>query len=555
MTMEDGGSSRGVSASPPAVVALGYRRVSSRDQLDGYSMEGQERAITAWCQNNHVVLERMYGDADANESGKDLERPVFKDLLRRIDEGGVGLVIVTKVDRLTRSISDMSRIIEDWDRRGIRMVFCQEPFPTDGSSNATLILLFAWIAEQERRRIVGRVVPGLQARVRAGLPPTRIALGYRLGRELRPDGRMRQVLEIDPESAPIVRAIFSKAAETEWGARRLAIWASKQFKPRTFSYGAVANMLANPLYCGVLQAQVAESIFRMPDNHEPIIDLPTFLAVQRRLGQRSADRKVGLRADASSLLGGIARCGLCGRAIILRARATVPDEADTYVCASALTAIPCGLPAHQVGPVDTFAYDQLLCYLQSQWQLLSELVVQGVDRIPEFLDQRRERAVLLQNEARRERARFIQRVEEGELSPDGLVRERHRLDRQEAEASALLTKVDGWSYLANLVAAQTERTGAVPSRPEERGERRFLPLTMPWAVLKFPDRRRLVKACTTSLTICTDFPFVSVTFHESPAAWTLMGEGIARQLALRGGIPLPAQLPEGFTVVPGGTAP
>ncbi len=514
-------------------------------------MEGQEQAISSWCQSHHLPLERVFGDADASESGKNLERPAFLGLLRRIADGGVGWVVVTKVDRLTRSMSDMSRIIEEWDRLGIRMVFCQEPFPTDGSSNATLILLFTWLAEHERRRIVGRVVPGLQARVRAGLPPTRIAFGYRVDHVPTPGGRSRHVLQVDQDAAPVVRAIFAQAAETEWGARRLAQWATTQFRPRTFSYGAVATMLRNPIYCGVLQAQVAGTVVRLPDNHEPMIELSLFLAVQARLRQRSADHHVGFRADASSLLGGIARCGQCGRAMVLHGRVSVPDEADTYVCASALTTSPCGLPAHPVRALDAFAYQQMLSHVEHHWQLLSGLVTGGVERIPEFLDQRRERAVLLRDEVLRERSRFVQRIEDGELTPDSLVVERTRLARQEAEASALLAQIDGWSYLVHLVGAQSGHDAGLPGRPTGPVSMRFLPLPLAWASLQQSERRRFIKACTTRLVICAEEPFVAASFHESPAAWTLLEQGIARHLALSGGIPLPRELSTTFTLRPG----
>src|ERR1035437_10175552 len=118
--------------------AIGYVRVSTDKQADrGVSLEAQVEKIQAMATVHDVELLDVI--VDAGESAKDLDRPGMVRILEMVQSRAVGMVIVAKLDRLTRSVKDLAVLLEQFQRRGVSLVSVAESLDT-GSASGRLVL-------------------------------------------------------------------------------------------------------------------------------------------------------------------------------------------------------------------------------------------------------------------------------------------------------------------------------------------------------------------------------------------------------------------------------
>jgi site-specific DNA recombinase len=118
--------------------AIGYVRVSTDKQADrGVSLVAQVEKIRAMATVHDVELLDVL--VDAGESAKDLDRPGMVRILDMVQSRAVGMVIVAKLDRLTRSVKDLAVLLEQFQRRGVSWVSVAESLDT-GSASGRLVL-------------------------------------------------------------------------------------------------------------------------------------------------------------------------------------------------------------------------------------------------------------------------------------------------------------------------------------------------------------------------------------------------------------------------------
>jgi site-specific DNA recombinase len=118
--------------------AIGYVRVSTDKQADrGVSLDAQIEKIKAMSIVHDVELLDVL--VDAGESAKDLDRPGMVRILEMVQSRAVGMVIVAKLDRLTRSVKDLAVLLEQFQRRGVSLVSVAESLDT-GSASGRLVL-------------------------------------------------------------------------------------------------------------------------------------------------------------------------------------------------------------------------------------------------------------------------------------------------------------------------------------------------------------------------------------------------------------------------------
>src|SRR3954462_15830085 len=118
--------------------AVGYLRVSTEGQAErGISLDAQAEKIRAMAtvQSAHLIDLIV----DGGESGKSLQRPGIERLLEMVDRREVQVVIVAKLDRLTRSVRDLGDLLERFQRRGVSLVSVGESLDT-GSAAGRLVL-------------------------------------------------------------------------------------------------------------------------------------------------------------------------------------------------------------------------------------------------------------------------------------------------------------------------------------------------------------------------------------------------------------------------------
>jgi len=102
-------------------VALGYCRVSSVGQADhGLSLAAQQSKINALVSLHDLVLREII--TDGGESGGDMQRPGLHSLLMLVDQRRVSVVLISRLDRLTRSVKDLGILLERFERRGVTLM-------------------------------------------------------------------------------------------------------------------------------------------------------------------------------------------------------------------------------------------------------------------------------------------------------------------------------------------------------------------------------------------------------------------------------------------------
>ena len=132
--------------------AIGYVRVSTDKQADrGVSLEAQVEKIRATATVHDVELLDVL--VDAGESAKDLDRPGMVRILEMVQSRAVGMVIVAKLDRLTRSVKDLAVLLEQFQRRGVSLVSVAESLDTGSASGRLVLNIMVSVSQWEREAI------------------------------------------------------------------------------------------------------------------------------------------------------------------------------------------------------------------------------------------------------------------------------------------------------------------------------------------------------------------------------------------------------------------
>jgi len=286
-----------------------YTRKSSEEGLEQAfnSLDAQREACAAYvlsqASEGWTALPDVYDDGGL--SGGSLERPALQRLLSDVATGMVDIIVVYKVDRLTRSLLDFAKLVEAFDRAGVSFVSITQSFNTTtsmGRLTLNMLLSFAQFerevtAERIRDKIAASKAKGMWM---GGVPP----LGYA------PDGR---TLKIVPDHAAIVRDIHARylalgnvrlVKEQLDGDGLLApprlTAAGRAFGGGSFSRGQLYAILKSPIYVG----DIAHRGTIHAGQHEAIIDRETWDRVQAMLADHLQGERRAARAASPSPLAG-----------------------------------------------------------------------------------------------------------------------------------------------------------------------------------------------------------------------------------------------------------
>jgi DNA invertase Pin-like site-specific DNA recombinase len=254
-----------------------YTRKSSEEGLeqDFNSLHAQREACEAYIRSQQGEgwrLRKTHYD-DGGLSGATMERPALKQLLADIEEGLVDVVVVYKVDRLTRSLSDFARMVEIFDGHQVSFVAVTQQFNTTTSMGRLTLNVLLSFAQFEREVTGERIRDKIAASKRKGMwMGGLVPLGYEV--------RDRQLAIVAAEAAT-VRHIFQRYCKLgsvrllkedldRDGLRsklRIASNGSRSGE-KSFARGALYTLLRNPIYVGEVRHKGA----RYPGQHQPILE-------------------------------------------------------------------------------------------------------------------------------------------------------------------------------------------------------------------------------------------------------------------------------------------
>jgi site-specific DNA recombinase len=296
-----------IASSKPRKRCAVYCRVSSDERLDQEfnSIDAQKEAGQAFVASQRAEGWIPVADDydDPGFSGGHTDRPALRRLLADIERGRIDIVVVYKIDRLTRSLADFSKMVEVFERHGVSFVSVTQQFNTTTSMGRLMLNILLSFAQFEREVTGERIRDKIAASKRKGMwmggvPP----LGY--------DVKDRQLV-INEREAAVVRRIFEEmltlGSTTEIAANLNAegittkAWTTQEGQTRAgarIDKKYLYKLLRNRLYLG----ELSHKGNWYPGAHPAIIDHGLWGRVHEVLAQdahtRSVDTKIRSRTDA-----------------------------------------------------------------------------------------------------------------------------------------------------------------------------------------------------------------------------------------------------------------
>ena len=298
--------------------ALIYIRVSTTKQdREGHSIPMQKERLVAYCRAKGWIVSGMF--VDPGFSGSSLNRPGMISLIDAVNQKKGDVVLVYKLDRLSRSQRDVLYVLEDIiEPNGLAFVSMQESFDTSTVYGKAMLSILSVFAQMERQVITERTMMGRQGRAEKGLfhGGGTDPIGYDYI-----DGE----LVVNKEEARQIIAVYNLYASgysvTEIS-RRMDGYKTKHGDWSHTS--TIGNVLDNPLYAGTVHFDGV----RGPGRHTAIIAKETDDRVKSRRARMSRAEAVG---DSAFLLTGLIFCASCGARYFPHKR---PNGRVVYSCHS-----------------------------------------------------------------------------------------------------------------------------------------------------------------------------------------------------------------------------
>lgn len=339
-----------------------YIRVSTDKQAEeGYSIPQQTERLIKYCEAMGWQVVKVY--TDDGYSGGDLRRPAMKQMIRDIEKGNADIVLVDKLDRLSRSQFDTLYMIQKvFEPNNTAFVSRAEAFDTSTPFGKAMVGILAVFAELERARIKERMADGKEGRAKEGKyrGGGMVAIGYDYNRET-------GILEINEYEAMMIREIFDMIlARTPMN----AIADTLNDKGYVTKYGkwhdnTIRYMATNRVYIGMIRHKGTW----YQGLHKPIISSEKFEAVGKIMEERKITfEKFKPGKRYSSPLGGLIWCKKCGGKYGYRTTGKNKDgsKLSYYICYSRAKTDPtmvrdpnCKNKSYRDFVLDEIIYDEI----------------------------------------------------------------------------------------------------------------------------------------------------------------------------------------------------
>jgi site-specific DNA recombinase len=300
-------------------VAL-YPRVSGHEQEDNYSIPEQIDRMKKYCESRDWMVYKIY--TDSVQTGATMDRPGLQSMIKDIENGKIDMVLVYKLDRLSRSQKDTLYLIEDvFEKHDVGFTSMTENFDTSSPFGKAVLGVLAVFAQLERDKITERTTMGKKARAAEGKwhGGKWIPIGYDYEDDLlKPNEYEKmQILEIADlflKRTP-VRTIANMMTEKGYK-HKYGEWDAK----------AIKRVLSNPVNLGLIKD--GDKLY--PGLHDAIIEEQVYDEIQVIMKERAERYGTNARPH-KSLLAGFLFCKHCGGRY---GRQTNSDGRQYYSCYS-----------------------------------------------------------------------------------------------------------------------------------------------------------------------------------------------------------------------------
>jgi DNA invertase Pin-like site-specific DNA recombinase len=269
-----------------------YTRKSTEEGLEQeFNSLHAQREASSQRSEGWALIREPYDDGGF--SGGTLERPALRRLLADIEEGLIDVVVVYKIDRLSRSLMDFSKLVDIFDRAGVTFVSVTQSFNTTISMGRFTLNILLSFAQFEREVTAERIRDKIRASRERGLfMGGNVPLGYVV--------KDRKLVVSEPEAA-IVRSIFERFVRIGSAtvlARELRAEGVRTRRGKPVDKGYLYKLLNNRTYLGM----AVHKGVAYPGEHAAIIDQGTWDKVHTILAENARTRSANTRAQTPALL-------------------------------------------------------------------------------------------------------------------------------------------------------------------------------------------------------------------------------------------------------------
>ncbi|GLS42566.1 recombinase family protein [Methylobacterium brachythecii] len=296
-------------STPPSLRCAIYTRVSTDHGLEQEfnSLDNQREAAEAYVKSQAHEGWRVLPDRfdDGGFSGGSLERPALQRLLAEVVAGRIDVIVVYKVDRLTRALADFAKLVELFDEHDVSFVSVTQAFNTTSCMGRLTLNVLLSFAQFERELTGERIRDKIAASKRKGIWMGGVVpLGYRVE---------ARALHVVPEHAALIRLLYerylslgsvcalaSDLAREGVHAPDRREGTGGRVRGGPFSRGHLYQLLSSRVYLGKITHRGASH----PGQHAAIIEPELFAAVAERLAANTRERRQ-IRSASGALLGGL----------------------------------------------------------------------------------------------------------------------------------------------------------------------------------------------------------------------------------------------------------
>jgi site-specific DNA recombinase len=457
--------------------------------------------------NGWTCLPDRYNDGGF--TGGNLDRPALARLMADIADGRVDTVVVYRVDRLSRSLLDFTKVLEVFDRHRCSFVSVTESFDTSNSAGRLMLNMILSFAQYERELIGDRTRDKVWAARKRGKWTGGIpVLGYDVE---------ESKLVVNETEAPMVREIFALYLKERSLQKVVAElnrrgWTTKSWKTKkghlregtAFSKSNISRFLTNPVYIGCvkLQGQVYDG------EHRGIITKATFDKVQTILNDNLRTHGNKERNKYNHLLKGLIRCGACGAAYVPTRTKKGSRVYRYYTCSSAQK------NGHETCPHPNIAADKLEKMIVQQIRVIGSDPKLQAATIKQVKKASREQNSALNSEAKRlrslrkknadEAAGLLKALAGGQGAGASISGRLAELEEQAAKLDTRLAEIERERRVADQSTLDLNELASVLSL--------FDPV---WDVLFPAEQARIIELLIRQIEYSGDTGNLAVTFHPT----------------------------------------
>jgi site-specific DNA recombinase len=424
-----------------------YTRKSTEEGLEQEfnSLDAQREAAEAYIASQRSEGWECLPDRydDGGFTGGNVDRPALQRLLADMETGHINCVVVYKVDRLSRSLLDFSKLMDSFDKHGVSFVSVTQQFNTTHSMGRLTLNILLSFAQFEREIIAERTKDKMSAARRKGKWMGGMPM---LGYDIVPDGGK---LVVNPEEAAQVRELFQLYLEREsllevveecdlrgWRTKRWASAKGRVHGDRPYTKNDLRRLLRSVNYLGKLEYE--GHVY--DGEHEAIVDAELWEGVQKTLTRNARTGGKEVRNRYGALLRNLMYCVSCDCAMAHTVSTRNNRHYRYYVCANAQKR---GSKACPSKPLNAHDIEQAVVnhirHISANPEMMAAILNKSQEqetRILENLDAERKR---LQKEMRRCSEDIVQRAKRADTA--GLADLHDRLKTLEQRNSTVLQEI------------------------------------------------------------------------------------------------------------------